>query len=89
MPYRTYTSKEIKKAGLKAAMLRGNADEGHKFKSYLVYTVILKILALKKIVYKARLSSQLSHIISKTWITTAVYHDWFKNGFVSEAEKYC
>jgi hypothetical protein len=70
-------------------MLRCNADGGHKFISYLVYTAILKILALKKNINKARLSSQLSHIYSKTWITTAVSQDWFKNCFVPEAEKYC
>jgi hypothetical protein len=35
-------------AGFKAATLRGNADGGHKFKPYLVYTAILKVLMFKK-----------------------------------------
>jgi hypothetical protein len=68
-------------------MFWGNAEWGHKLKSYLVYTAILKILALKKTLTRPRYPL-LSHINSKTLITTAVSQDWFKNCFVPEVEKY-
>jgi hypothetical protein len=60
MRYRTHISKKRKRQDLKQLRF-GVTHGGHEFKSYLVYTAILKILALKKHINKARLSSKLSH----------------------------
>ena len=90
MLYRTYISKERKQKQDLNQLCFGLTQTGVTSSNRILFTQpFWKSLLLKENINKARLSSQLPHINSKTWITTAVSQEWLKNCFVPEAEKYC